>query len=238
MSSERRFTDQQVAIVLRTAAELQERDGVPAAVGKGLTQSQLEQIGAEAGIDGAAIRRAVARLDANRESEGRSAFLGAPASVVAERVVDGEIGTEDFERFVVALRRITGQLGESTGVGRLFGWKGLYDDAPCEVSISSEAGVTTVRVRLSGENHIMGQFMVKGMLGGVGGGIVVGGFSSMVIGGAGLVVSAAILGASYVMARRGFQRDHSLLRGKAADLADALAAICAERDVNTVNSNA
>ena len=59
----RRFTDQEVALVLRKAAEIDEAEGSEP---KGLSIADLRQIAREVGLSPGAIDRAVAALDKRR----------------------------------------------------------------------------------------------------------------------------------------------------------------------------
>ena len=222
-SPDRRFTDREAALVLRTAAELQERDGSHAAAGaRGLSLAQLEQVAREAGIDPAMVRHAVARLD--ESAVRRGGCLGAPTEVVVERTVDGEVDPAQFEALLDALRRATGKLGEPNVVGRLFGWKGHIRGAKAEVAVSPANGRTTVRVRIDLEELAVGHFMLKGMLGGVGGGLIAGAIGATMLGPFGAILGPAMLGGSYAWARRGFGGGAAAYRRHAAEVAEAVAA--------------
>jgi hypothetical protein len=68
--SDRRFTDREVALVLRRAVELEKRTAAEGAVGgKGLSLADLKDIAAEAGISPEVIGRAVAELESRRGLE-------------------------------------------------------------------------------------------------------------------------------------------------------------------------
>ena len=225
----RRFTDEQVALVLRTAIELQEGGGGGGgAGGRGLPLAQLEQIAAEAGIDAAVLHRAVARVDEAHQSTKYNRFVGAATELVVERTVPGEIGPEDFDRFLAIVRRVSGQLGEPSTMGRLFGWKGTLEGVKCEVAVSSDAGYTTVRVHLDPEEAHVGLFMVKVLLGGLGGGFIGGAMAASVLSGPAGLLGIGAFGLGYAFWRRGNVRLDQRLRARAADIADALAAACAE----------
>jgi len=71
--SSRRFTDREVALILRRASEIDEREG---RYGEGaLSQADLREIAAEVGISPNAVDRAVAAMSDRRAP---STLLGAP----------------------------------------------------------------------------------------------------------------------------------------------------------------
>jgi hypothetical protein len=224
-SPDRRFTDQQVALVLRTAAEIQEREGPLAAQTRGLTLAQLEQIGAEAGIEPETVRRAVARLDDRTHAGGQNALLGGPITVVVERTVPGRLDPATLETLLDVVRRVTGHLGESRTVGQLFGWRGRLHGAKTEVSVSSSPDGVTVRVQVELDELALAHHMAKTALVGVGGGLVSGGVATAALGPAGWLVGGALLAGAYLWARRGYGRGADGLRAHAAAVADRLAAV-------------
>jgi hypothetical protein len=217
---DRQFTDREAALILRTAAELQEHDG-PHAPRRGLSLAQLEQVAVEAGIDPALVRQAVARLD-DGSAGTRGGFLGAPSEVIVERTVPGEVDPERYDAVLEALRRAAGSLGEPSLVGRMFGWKGQVAGAKAEVAVSPVDGRTTVRVRVDLEELAVGHFMMKGVLGGVGGGLVAAGAASTLLGPIGAAVGAVVLGGSYLWARTGFTRGAAAYRARAVAVAESV----------------
>jgi hypothetical protein len=228
---ERRYTEREAALILRAAAELQDREGGlsdATGVSRGLSLAQLEQVAMEAGIAPAMVRRAAVRVDERASSPG-GGFLGAPEEVVVERTVEGEVDAAHFERLLDTVRRATGKLGEPHIVGRLFAWKGHVGGLEAEVGMTPADGRTTVRVRVNLEVMAVAHFMLKGMLGGVGGGVVGAGTMTALVGGpVGVLTGVVVAGGGYLWARRGYRRAVASARGEAATVADAVAATCAD----------
>jgi hypothetical protein len=83
-----RYTDQEMALILKRAAELQERSD-----GRGATRSfgEIAEIAAEVGIDKAFVDEAVAEL---REPLVRTGWLGAPTRFHEERTVPGVLAPD------------------------------------------------------------------------------------------------------------------------------------------------
>lgn len=63
MDPTRRFTDREVAIVLRKASEIDEGEGADAGSGAGLSLEDLKEIAREVGISAQAIDRAARKVE-------------------------------------------------------------------------------------------------------------------------------------------------------------------------------
>lgn len=226
------FDEARVAAILQRTAELQiardqerERarggaagDDVDAAAG--LTLVQLEQIAHEAGIDPALVRRAAADV-ATRESTPRNWFLGDATSVVVEREVPGELPAAELERMLETVRRVAGDLGDVTVMGRSCGWRGRLDGAKAQAAVSAHDGRTTVRVQVALDEVALGEFMTFTVGAGFTGAFLT--FASTVntLGaGAGLIAGAVAV-AGYVAGRLRFQHSAARMRTRATSIADA-----------------
>jgi hypothetical protein len=151
--SRRTFNEEEVALIIKRAAELQQTEQVDQVSSSAMTLAEVEQIAKEAGIDPQLIRRAAQGLDRPAETNRPSAWLGAPTRLVFERVVDGEISPDDYEQLVNELRRTFGDNGMPSVLGRTLAWtstpvagrrhaRGREIDA----SVITRGGVTTIRV--------------------------------------------------------------------------------------------
>ena len=96
-SRDRKFNDEEVALIIKRAAELQQTQIVESEPSNAMTLTEVEQIAREAGIDPKLIRQAAHGLDRPSETSRPSPWLGAPTRLVFERVIDGEIPVDDFE---------------------------------------------------------------------------------------------------------------------------------------------
>jgi hypothetical protein len=138
----RRFTDREVALVLRKASEIEETSG--GAGGGGLSLSDLQDIGREVGISPAAIAQAAAAV----EGAGRRSALFRPAPLVRRTVhaVPGELN----EEAVAALVRLVDERADTTGsVSEALGsvrWTGGDRFWNLQVSVTPRAGETTIQV--------------------------------------------------------------------------------------------
>jgi hypothetical protein len=104
--ADQRYTDQEMALILKRAAELQER-----ADGRGASRSlgEIAEIAAEVGIDRAYVDEAVAEL---REPLVRTGWLGAPTRFHEERTVAGVLPPDVIGSMIDRVRSELGLVGE------------------------------------------------------------------------------------------------------------------------------
>ncbi len=175
----RQFTDEEVARILRSASELQERSasgsgGSGVGGGRGLTLEDLRQVAAEVGIDPRYVELAADRVHGPAERE-HSPLIGTAYSWAIHRTVPGEVPEEDRDRIVRAIRGVIGQKGEIEDVYGRMEWS--YDDGlgPIMVGVASRDGTTEIDVtgRRGGEAGLvfgmgvpMGGMALGGLLGG------------------------------------------------------------------------
>ncbi len=172
----RRFSDEEVARILRAASELQERSAGPGG-SRGLTLDDLRQVASEVGIDPRFIELAASDVRGQAASESNAAVGGSYAWAV-HRTVPGEVDPKNLDRIIRAIRLVVGQKGEVDDVFGLMEWS--YDDGlgPIMVGITCRDGVTEIDVtaRRSGEvglwfglgvpmTGVLGGAMAKAILG-------------------------------------------------------------------------
>jgi hypothetical protein len=212
---DRKFSEEEVALIIKRAAELQQTQQVEQEPSNALTLSEVEQIAREAGIDPLLIRKAAHGLDRPTETSRPSAWVGAPTRLVFERVVDGEIPVDDFEPLINEIRRTFGDNGVPSVLGRTLAWTSSYQGGRrrqggrmINVNVVSRGGVTTIRVEE--ELRILAGGLFGGLVGGGGGGTT--GVSIAI--GAGVFHSFAlaaalwvgVAGSFYALARTIFSR--------------------------------
>ncbi|HEY0778511.1 MAG TPA: hypothetical protein VGD56_11155 [Gemmatirosa sp.] len=170
--SPRRYSDQEVALILRRAAELQVDE--PGATGTSL--ADLEEIAREAGLDPALVRRAATDLATASPVAAASRFVGAPTRVHVERVVDGEVTADDLEALVGEVRRTFGEPGLVSTLGRTVTWSPTptqyghrMSGRRVFVTLTTRGGQTTIRAEEDLSATAGGIF--GGLMGGMGGGL-------------------------------------------------------------------
>lgn len=170
LSEAQSFDERQVAEILRRTAALDQKRKLERPT---LTLEEIETIAKEAGLDPALVRRAVDELKHEPEVSVWTKLAGAPLTRTIERVVDGEVTTDDHEALAASIREALGQpsgfpvqistLGRSLSV-TTFSTAGLV-----EVQVTPKEGTTRVRVTVNARQLAGGLF--GGIIGGVGGGL-------------------------------------------------------------------
>jgi hypothetical protein len=160
----RRFTDREVALVLKKASEIDEaqaRDGA-----RGLSLKDLQEIAREVGISAESVDRAVRSLERGRGSAG--SFAAAPLVRQAVHAVEGELGREALARLIgVVDERVSGagSVAEALGTVR---WTGRNRFKSTQVSVTPRAGETMIQVVEKTEPHLASVLqIVPGAWGGI-----------------------------------------------------------------------
>ena len=220
-----RYSEDEVALILRRAAELQTRPpGGEAA--DGLTLATLEEIAREAGLDPMLVRRAAAEVEDRRAAVPVHRALGAPARAIVERRLAVEPTRHAYEVLVAELRRTFGTPGETSSLGRTVAWSSAHPGIrQITVTVVPRESGTVLRVDESFAPLAGGLF--GGIVGGLGGGglgaalgVGLGVFASpaRAVGGA-----AAFVIGSYALARRLFGDVSGKRAIELRELADRLA---------------
>jgi len=165
--SETGYDEKQVAELLQRAAALDQKRKLAR---PSLTLAEVEAIAKEAGLDPELVRRAASELATQDRSGG---WLGAPVTKTVERIIDGELGTDDHEALAAAIREALGAgsgfpvqiatLGRSLTV-TTFSTAGLVD-----IQITPKDGTTRIRITVNSRQLAGGVF--GGIIGGIGGGV-------------------------------------------------------------------
>jgi len=166
----RRYSDREMALILRRAAELQTRGADAATQEQSHTIAELEQLAAEVGIDPRYVVEAAQAVDA--EPMAKSApVLGAPTSYQVGRIIVGDVSETEFADVLDAIRQTTGQRGEVSRVLGSLEWKSGGIRGESFVTISPRQGKTAIRI---GGQYGRGATLVYGLVGGIGAALLVG----------------------------------------------------------------
>jgi hypothetical protein len=144
MSSDesRRFTDREVAIVLKKAAEIDEEEGTGAA--GGLSIDDLKDIAKSVGISPDAIVKAARGLD--QRVAPRVLLAGAPLVRRSMRAVQGELGREAIAQLV---RRIDEESDSAGAISEALGsvrWTSADRFRSRQITITPADGETRIQV--------------------------------------------------------------------------------------------
>jgi hypothetical protein len=145
--TDRRFTDKEVALILRRASDLEKRSSSSApSKARGLTLQDLKEIAAEAGIDPELVGRAVAELESPKGLKEGSRLAG-PGTVRREvRAIPRELTREELaELFRVVDAEVNDQGTVAEALGS-FRWSSKSRFVSTQVSLDPGGGETLLRV--------------------------------------------------------------------------------------------
>lgn len=213
---QRRYSDQELALILKLAIDLERGEGGRA----GHSLAEIQQIAAEAGIDPDLVVRAAATLEAQRGS-GTTALLGAPTTFRCQRFVEGEVPQGELGELVRAIRHFTGREGRVSRVIDSLEWsEDSFEGAATHVAISPRRGRTLIEVTSRYVNNASLLYTGAAIVAAVGS--VVAGTEIQAALGLEVGVIAAVWGSAYFAARTLWRR---IARGgerRTRELADRL----------------
>lgn len=141
---QRRYTDEEFALILRKAFELQERPGA-ATPPDGLALSDIQAIAREVGLDPALVERAAALV--GTASEGPLARLcGGPVKYQLTYSAEHEVPRDELARLVDVIRQVTGHHGTADEVLGALEWKTVGELSQTHVTVRPRDGRTAVHV--------------------------------------------------------------------------------------------
>lgn len=148
VNEERRFTDKEVAVVLKRAAELEEKRQADLP-GKGLTLSQLHDIAREVGLSPDMVNSAIADMRRNTRVDVRSLLGAAPMNKVV-RAVPAALDRDGMQRLVHLIEdrlSATGTVTEALGAVR---WTSTADghhfNSTTQVALTPSGRDTQIQV--------------------------------------------------------------------------------------------
>ncbi|MGD8277455.1 MAG: hypothetical protein PVH00_05485 [Gemmatimonadota bacterium] len=144
MNDEHRFDEDEVAEILQRATS-PEATGSPARPGdaRGVTLAQLQEIGAEVGIDPARIAEAANVVTSRGAAPAPPRVLGAPRSVSRSVPIPRPLTDDEWTRLVVDLRETFGAQGMVSQTGTLRSWS----NGNLEIHVEPEGDHYRVRMR-------------------------------------------------------------------------------------------
>lgn len=146
----RRYDDEQLALVLRRAVEL-ERNGhaTPPALrpspAGGFTATDIRSIAAEAGIDAGAVERALRTFDVAPPS-GVARLAGGPVHLRRDATLPGRLTDEVHGRLVGRIRREAAHHGVVVPEGGTLVWRTVGQPTQLDVVVEPDEGSARVAV--------------------------------------------------------------------------------------------
>ena len=119
--SDRRYNDEEIAAIFRSAAEDRQLPPGSSPGDGGLTLTDLQAIGREVGISPEAVANAAIAIDVQRAATQRT-FLGLPVGVARTVELDRRMSDEEWELLVVRLREVFHARGTMRAEGSMRQW--------------------------------------------------------------------------------------------------------------------
>jgi len=204
---DKRFTRGEVELIVRRAAELQERTPSAERLPEGSSLAEIQALAAQLGIDPAGVKTAALELYRPQRAGLGALIWGSPMRLKLSRVVPRAIAKESFEALMLAIQSEMDDAGNVALVGNTLTWSSTGQrPVRKSITISSSAERTTMTMEIHGRQ------LAGGLYGGIGGGVGggVGGNAlvwtlarhSALLG----VVTGAVFLGSYLLPRFIFQR--------------------------------
>lgn len=189
---ERRYSREEVALVLRNVAQrsvaLGDRDG--------LTKAELQEVVREVGLDVAQVDGALAELENQDKKEAR--LLGMRQYVVVQRSVEGKLDVTALQRASKLINRSVGTIGKSEVDDQGLSWFGRA----VNVSISQAGERVAVQIEERFHNTTRMQLTMGLMFSMMFGMMTLVGLANVGLEALGFALGASVVGAAYAAIRR------------------------------------
>jgi hypothetical protein len=220
----RLYSEEEFALILRKASEIQERPGHRLGSRTGLSLEEIKSIAKEAGIDSDAVARAASLLGAAdwEEKAGlAAAIFGGPSKYHLEFEIPGTLPPEERGRILEVIRRMAEHQGEAKEVLGGVEWKTVGELSAINVNVSPRGDRTSIQIvgdrgPAGGATFIFPMAAAAILMGALGGTLEptsVAGIVSLVTG---------MLGGGFLVARTIWVRGSKKFRRKLTGIMDAL----------------
>lgn len=150
-SKNRRYSEEEFALILRKASEIQEspKSGGKGEGGSGLSLEEIQSIAKEAGMDPKAISRAAALLGTQEWEEKASlitAICGGPGKYHLGFEVPGRLPPEEMGRLLELIRKEAKHQGEATEVLGGVEWKTVGDLSAININVTPRGDSTSIQI--------------------------------------------------------------------------------------------
>jgi hypothetical protein len=223
---ERRYTDQEVALVLQRTAELEERRSRTPAAGRGVTRLELESIAREVGFSVEALDAALLELRDGARVRSQS-LLGPALSAKRVAAIPGRLGTDDIAPLIQLIEDRLAAAGTVTEAIGSVRWTSVSSGSNVrpitQVSFTPGNGETHVQVtrRYPPQTRALLN-LLPGFWGGMIGVVAAGGAGLALLPAVATTAGAAAVGLGIGRAiwRRIARRNHDRVDQITTDLAD------------------
>jgi len=150
-SKPRRYSEEEFALILRRASEIQETPGKEGTKNRtsGMTLEEMQSIAREVGIDPEAVTRAASVLGTMEWGEKAglaAAILGGPSKYHLDCEVPGRLPPEEMGRVLEVIRRVAEHQGDASEVLGGVEWKTVGDLNALNVNVSPRGNRTSIQI--------------------------------------------------------------------------------------------
>lgn len=150
-SRKRRYSEEEFALILRKASEIQDApgDGTGRSGGQGFTLEEIRSIAAEAGIDPQNVSRAAALLGSKEWEERKglaAAIFGGSGAYHLDVEVPGRLTADEYGRILELIRRTMEHQGEASEVLGGVEWKTVGQFSTVNVNLSPRGETTSIQI--------------------------------------------------------------------------------------------
>lgn len=135
------YNEKEIGTILKRAAELSQDESGPNAAG--LSIEELQQVGAEAGLDPDLILRAAAELQQGNTRRRRGALVG-PTNYSNDFVLEGEVDAGTWEEMLAAIRSTFKDPGAVSMRENVFEWTSQSETDKAQVTALNSGGKTKI----------------------------------------------------------------------------------------------
>jgi len=166
----RRFSDEEFALVLRKAMELQDGPDRAMLPSDGMSLDDMRAVARDVGIDPGLVDRAVSLLPEERQSL-QQRLVGGPSKHRFEHSTTRKIGKEELAELLDLIRRETGHHGKVTSELDGITWETVGEVSQFHVSVSPRESGTEVRLTVNRDPALFLTWFFSILGGGIAAGI-------------------------------------------------------------------
>lgn len=159
--TEQRYSEKEVREILARAVE--DRGSRALSAADGLTLSELKEVGAEVGIDGASLERAALAVR-SKAPDRYVGLIGAPTSLEVNRKVPVNLDGDIMPDLVALIRRGMGRSGELVEVHGMVEWRAKGEAGERVISLASRNGSTMIQGSADLRNAVIASYTPVGIV--------------------------------------------------------------------------
>lgn len=147
MADSRRYTDEEFALILRTALESEATRPGPPLRRQGMTLEEMQAIAREVGVAPEQVARAARLISLGEETPHRS-LLGGPTKLSSRWTTEAPLAPQELEDVISAVRQALGYQGEVVSELTAVTWRSVGEIPQIFVTLRPREDDTEIQVRM------------------------------------------------------------------------------------------